>query len=208
MRSPTGLGLPGSSTGWSGGTCSWSRSTTNDGGSGSTTSSPRSPAPGARGWRPGQVAELHLRAAEWFRERGHIDEAFSHLMAAERRGEAAELARKSWLTYIDNGRAPAVRSWLRALGAQPGGDDPAADVTAAWLAALFGDGDALAVHLAALDGLADYGPLPDGAPSVVPAIALIRGTFGLAGPVDMLDAAQRAVQLEYGDRSPYVASAS
>ena len=156
---------------------------------------------------PEQVADLHLRAAGWFGSHGHIEDAFSHLMSAGRRGEAARLAQEHWLTYVDAGRAPTVLRWLQALGTGPGDADPAADVTAAWLAALFGDEPALASHLAALQGLGDHGPLPDGTRSVESAVALIRGTFGFGGPIDMRAAAQRAAELESDERSPYAAIA-
>jgi LuxR family maltose regulon positive regulatory protein len=42
----------------------------------------------------------------------------------------------------------------------------------------------------------DCGVLPDGTQSVDSAVALIRGIFGFGGPVDMLTASRRAIELE------------
>ena len=61
-------------------------------------------------------------------------------------------------------------AWLQSLGRNPDGFDPAEAVTAAWMAALFGDEAGLARHVQSLEGFADYGPLPDGSHSVESAL--------------------------------------
>jgi LuxR family maltose regulon positive regulatory protein len=61
--------------------------------------------------------------------------------------------------------------------------------------------------LAALDDFRDYGPLSDGAHSVESAVAMIQGLFGYGGPLEMMAAAQRAVELETDNHSPYHAIA-
>ena len=100
------------------------------------------------------------------------------------RGEAARLIQANWLTFVDAGRAPTVASWLQSLGRNPTGPDPDEEVTAAWMAALFGDVAGLARHVQSLEGYADHGPLPDGSRSVESAVSLIHGLFGYGGPVD------------------------
>ena len=156
-----------------------------DAGSGSITCSRRWP---GASWRPGTPTgspELHERAAQWHRTNGHIDEAITHLRAAGLRREAAELVQANWLTFVDAGRAPTVLAWLQSLGRNPDGFDPAEAVTAAWMAALFGDEAGLARHVQSLEGYADYGPLPDGSRSVESALSVIEGMFGYGGPLAM-----------------------
>ena len=152
---------------------------------------------------PERVPVLHARAAEWFRERGHIDEAVRHALAAGSDGDAAVLVESNWLSYVDAGRTDTVVGWLDALDTGTVAADPAAEVTAAWMSALAGDEGALSVHLAALQEFRDHGPLPDGTASVESAIALMQGLFGYGGPDEMTAGAQRAVELETDARSPY-----
>ncbi len=154
-----------------------------------------------------RIPHLHERAAQWHRTNGDIAEAISHLRAAGRRGEAAKLIQANWLTFVDAGRAPTVLSWLQSLGKPPDHADPAEEVTAAWMAALFGDEAGLAGHMQSLDGLGEHGPLPDGSRSVESALALIRGLFGYGGPIDMRAAGARAVELETDGLSPFYAIA-
>jgi LuxR family maltose regulon positive regulatory protein len=155
-----------------------------------------------------RIAQLHERAAQWHSTNGDIAEAITHLRAAGRRGEAARLIQANWLTFVDAGRAPTVQSWLQALGRNPAGPDPDEEVTAAWMAALFGDVPGLARHVQSLEGYADHGPLPDGSRSVESAVSLIHGLFGYGGPVKMRAAATRAVELETDALSPFFAIAN
>ena len=150
---------------------------------------------------------LHGRALEWFRDNGFVDEAVKHALAAGRSRDAAVLVRENWLAYVDVDRAATVAGWLDALGRPSVADDPAVGVTAAWMAALFGNVETLESLLADLEEFRDHGPLPDGARSVESATSLIRGMYGYAGPVDMAAGAQRAVELETDVGSPYYAFA-
>jgi ATP/maltotriose-dependent transcriptional regulator MalT len=155
-----------------------------------------------------RVPELHLRAADWFRRHDHIDEAVAHLLAAGRHGEASALVQANWMAYVDAGRGQTVLSWLASLGSLATLTDPAAGVTAAWMAALVGDEPALIEHLEALKAFGEHGPLPDGTRSVESAISMIQGLFGFGGPVEMLSSAKRAVELETDGRSPHYAVAN
>jgi LuxR family maltose regulon positive regulatory protein len=113
------------------------------------------------------------------------------------------MVQANWLTYVDAGRAATVLAWLDALGPSSVASDPAARVTAAWMAAMSGDRTALKDHLAALQEFKDVGPLPDGTRSVESAISMIQGVFGYSGPVEMTTGAQRALELETDGGSPY-----
>ena len=124
---------------------------------------------------PERVQALHSRALEWFRDHGHVDEAVKHALAAGRPTDAAVLVRENWLSYVDTDRAATVVGWLEAIGSRSVADDPAAGVTAAWMAALCGQEEKLNKLLTELEEFRDVGPLPDGARSVESAIAMIRG---------------------------------
>ena len=158
--------------------------------------------------RPEDMATLHARAASGSRSHGHVGEAVQHSLAAGNTEEAAGLVQANWLQYVDAGRDATVLTWLDSLGARAVRAGPAARVTSAWMAALVGDETALADHLAGLDELPDYGPLPDGTRSVESAVAMIQGLFGYCGPLEMMAYGQRAVELETDVRSPYYAIAN
>ncbi|MET1037068.1 MAG: LuxR C-terminal-related transcriptional regulator [Aeromicrobium sp.] len=157
---------------------------------------------------PDRVATLHERAACWFRDNGYVDEAIKHSIAADRTDIAIELIQQKWLQYVDAGRIATVLGWVEAIGRQPGAAEPAASVTAAWLAALVGDEDELTARLGSLDAYRDVGPLPDGTRSVESAVSMIQGLFGYGGPVEMMDGAQRAVAIETDQHSPFYALAN
>ncbi len=149
--------------------------------------------------RPQRIEELHTRAAEWFSHHGLVPEAITHWLAAGRASDASELVQANWLRFVDAGRAATVHRWLDVLG--PGDGSPPAHVTAAWMAGLAGDEQGMSRHLRALEGLGDYGPLPDGSRSVESATAQLRALLGYGGPVDMMAAARRAAELETDGRS-------
>jgi LuxR family maltose regulon positive regulatory protein len=160
------------------------------------------------GEQPNRISQLHARAAQWFSDHGHIDEAVAHSLAGGRATEAALLVQANWMKYVDAGRAATVRAWLEALGPPSIASDPAAGVAAAWMAALYGDEEGLTDHLKLLEAHRDYGPLPDGTRSVDSAIAMIQGLFGYGGPVEMLAGSQRAIELETDAHSPFYAIAN
>jgi LuxR family transcriptional regulator, maltose regulon positive regulatory protein len=156
---------------------------------------------------PDAVSSLHQRAAEWFRAHGHVDEAVTHLLAADQTAAAADLVQANLLVYLDAGRAQTAQSWLRALGPDTISRHPSAAVAAAWVAAVSGDQAALARHLDVLAPLHDHGPLPDRTQSVESAVSLIQGMFGYGGPVEMMAGARRAGELETDARTPQYALA-
>jgi len=152
---------------------------------------------------PERVPRLHAAAAHWFREHGQVDEAVMHSLASGSTRDASELVQASWLNYVGSGRAATVVGWLDSLGPSAVDGDPAARVTAAWMAALSGDQSALAEHLGGLEEVKELGPLPDGTRTVESAIGMIQGLFGYGGPIEMTSGAQRALELETDGRSPY-----
>jgi LuxR family transcriptional regulator, maltose regulon positive regulatory protein len=156
---------------------------------------------------PNRVQKLHERAARWYLTNGHVGEALIHLGAAGLRTEAAQLVQANWLTFVDAGRAPTVLSWMQSLGRNPAAPVPSEEVTAAWMAAIFGDEAGLARHLRTLEEFADLGPLPDGCRSVESAVNLIHTVFGYGGPLEMRAAGERAAALEVDGLLPFYAMA-
>jgi LuxR family transcriptional regulator, maltose regulon positive regulatory protein len=152
---------------------------------------------------PARVTRLHARAADWFGAHGFVDEAVGHAIAAGSSGRASRLVQANWIRYVDAGRAATVDGWLRALRAPELEAEPAALVTAAWMAVVRGDEASLNGLLLALDEIEDEGPLPDGTHSVESAVALINGMGGYGGPLDMARAARRANELETDPRSAW-----
>jgi LuxR family transcriptional regulator, maltose regulon positive regulatory protein len=156
---------------------------------------------------PNRVAILHDRAADWFATHGFTDEAVSHAIAAGSWARASQLLQTNWIRYVDAGRTATVQSWLQALQARESEAEPAVLVTAAWMALATGDEASLNRLLFLLADIHHDAALPDGARSVESAVAIIRGISGFGGPVDMLTAAMRAVELETDGDSPWFAFA-
>ena len=152
---------------------------------------------------PALVTRLHERAADWFRSHGFVDEAVGHAIAAGSTTRASALVQTNWMRYVDAGRAATVDGWLRALRVPELEADPAALVTAAWMALVRGDEASLDGLLGALEQVDDDRPLPDGTRSVESAVALIQGMGGYGGPRQMALAAKRASELETDPRSPW-----
>ncbi len=155
--------------------------------------------------QPDRLRQVHLRAAEWFRREGHVDEAVTHAIWAGAEELASAMIQAHWLQFPDAGRLQTIIGWLHLIGPPSAGTDPAASVTTAWIAALVGDETTLAERLGALRVYADHGPLPDGSRSVASAIAMIEAVFGYDGPVSMMRGAERAASLETNRHSPFYA---
>ncbi|MCW2803359.1 MAG: pknK 2 [Propionibacteriaceae bacterium] len=145
---------------------------------------------------PERVSALHDRAAQWYSAHGYVDEALRHALAAGSTSRASQLVQANWIRYVDAGRTATVQGWLRTLQGLEAEADPAALVTAAWMAVLSGDELSLNRFLLLLTSLHDDAPLPDGTRSVESAVAIIRAMAGFGGPVEMLACAERAVELE------------
>lgn len=158
--------------------------------------------------QPERLRSLHERAAIWFKEHAYVDEAITHSIAADRMDLAAEVIQRHWLQYVDAGRIATVIGWVDSIGDAPREAEPAASVTAAWVAALTGDQAGLAARLGDLGAFWHVGPLPDGTRSVESAVAMIHGLFGYGGPVEMMHGARRAVAIETDQHSPFYALAN
>jgi LuxR family maltose regulon positive regulatory protein len=154
-----------------------------------------------------QLNDLHGRAAEWFADHGYVDEAIRHAIAAGSTPVAARLVHTNWITYVDAGRTATVDYWLKTLRGGDGPPDPAASVTAAWIAMVRGHVAEFNALLDELENAPDIGALPDGTTSVRSALALLKGMTGYDGVVSMANAAHQAAELETDTRSPWYSMA-
>ena len=153
------------------------------------------------------VRGLHDRASDWFAAHGYVDEAVRHALAAGDRARAARLMQANWIRWVNAGRTATVEDWLRTVRATPGPTEPAALITAAWVALVKGNEGELRDLVSALELTPDVGPLPDGTRTVGSSIALLTGMTGYDGPEQLLASGLRAVDLEVDPRSPWYASA-
>jgi LuxR family transcriptional regulator, maltose regulon positive regulatory protein len=156
---------------------------------------------------PDITPSLHNRASAWHRQSGSADEAIRHALAGADTVAAVELIAQSWYTYVDSGRAPTVRSWMRSLGDTAIAASPLAAHCAAWAAAVTGDRESLRRWLPLVAAGEYQGPLPDGMRSMQFSAALVQGTFGFDGIRPMRKAAALAVSLEEDRSSPWYALA-
>jgi len=154
-----------------------------------------------------RVKILNDRAADWFAVHGLVDDAIRHALAAGSGARAARLVQANWMRYVDEGRAATVQNWLEALQLIGAGNEPAALVTAAWMAARAGEEQLLDVILEELAEVRDDARLPDGTRSVESAVCILRALTGYGGPPVMLASALRAGELETDPSTPWYAFA-
>ena len=74
---------------------------------------------------------------------GSADEAIGHALAAGDFTRSAALIAQHWYRYMDASRVATVRSWHRSLGDDNISTNPLAAHSAAWVAALTGDREAV-----------------------------------------------------------------
>ena len=155
---------------------------------------------------PASVPGLHRRAADWLEANGEISAAVEHALAAGDVDHAARLISTIALRLERTGRGATVRRWLDALGPEPLERLPELALIAGWFAALHGDtADAMRCLAAAEQGSHDDARV-FGAGSFASAAALLRALMCAAGPDQMREDAQLAVEIE-AEWSPWRAVA-
>ncbi|HEY2258282.1 MAG TPA: LuxR C-terminal-related transcriptional regulator [Solirubrobacteraceae bacterium] len=88
--------------------------------------------------KPSAAAELHRRAADWFRSRGMAPETIEHAAAAGDHDLVAQILIEDHLALIRSGRARTLLRWVRTLPAEQLVDRPELAVVAATAAATIG----------------------------------------------------------------------
>jgi LuxR family maltose regulon positive regulatory protein len=64
---------------------------------------------------PGEIPELHKRAAMWLEQNGHLDEATRHALASRDMTWAAEMIERNALPLINMGEVTALARWIGRL---------------------------------------------------------------------------------------------
>jgi LuxR family transcriptional regulator, maltose regulon positive regulatory protein len=145
---------------------------------------------------PGEESRVRRRAAVWYEQHGHPEEAVGYAMAAGDQRTAARLITAYAQRLNSEGRIRLVRAWLDALDEQLLLADPPLAATAAWVWSLTGDGPRAlsALHLAEDAGF--DGPMPDGSASLQSAVLRARAGLAPNGLAAMRADAELAVALE------------
>jgi LuxR family maltose regulon positive regulatory protein len=146
---------------------------------------------------PGLAPLLHRRASEWHREYGTAAEAISHAIAASDLADARELIASRWDSYLNEGLAGTVESWLNSLPPDMVTEDSRLCLTKAWLASHTGRLDEVEPWVQAAES-ATQGTFADGPSSVESAASMLRAdTFHMVGDLAGAESAnRRALELE------------
>ncbi len=64
---------------------------------------------------PGEIPELHKRAALWFEQNGHLNDAFRHALASQGVEWAADMIERNVLPMINIGEVTALARWIDRL---------------------------------------------------------------------------------------------
>ena len=155
---------------------------------------------------PDVIAELHLRAADWYESNGSLVPALEHLSNTTERARRAQLVAQLLLPTYQSGQIATVERWLSMLGDSAIEAYPPLAVLAGWLSLLTGQTAAAERWAAMLDTLSfDLTPL-DGSASFDSSRAMFRAAFCSAGPEHMMSDASFAVAQEPPD-SPWLNTA-
>lgn len=167
---------------------------------------------------PDGVIDLHRRAAAWHRDRGLIDEAIRHALAARELGDAAEIVEAHADEVLARGEGETLRRWLAALPEEAVRSRPRLGVIMAVSALNAGRLEVVERLLIATEaGIGDRREVPRGPASrlgsatenLPAAIANLRATMALIrGEPDRASAlAQEALQrIPAGEHGPKLSS--
>ncbi|HEX6149829.1 MAG TPA: LuxR C-terminal-related transcriptional regulator [Nocardioides sp.] len=158
---------------------------------------------------PEIVADLHVRAADWYEKNGSPELAVEHLLQTDDCRRAAELVAKAALPTYRSGQLATVRRWFATLGDDGVEEYPPLAVLRAWLAAATGATEEALRWLAHADGVEFDGPQVDGTASFESARAMLRVAMCPDGPGRAMRDAQLAVEQEapwsdWRDRALYL----
>jgi len=149
---------------------------------------------------PELVAELHRRAAAWYRDQGAVHDAIEHATAAGDFSDAIEQITTHWYEFLQRGRQETVSAWIDRLPDEVIAADPDLCLTKAWLGVNTGRLDEVdrwieAAGLAAAPRpeTADLPPLSAGVASLRAIHCYMDGNVGAA-----VLAGRLALELERG----------
>jgi hypothetical protein len=124
----------------------------------------------ARLWatEPAEARRLHARASRLFEQRGDLDAAVRHAVAAEDGDRAATIILAHAANLVLAGRSARLGQWLDLLGDHAADTDARVALAGAWYALGIADRDRLILSVLAAERAGWDGPLPDGSPSLAP----------------------------------------
>jgi LuxR family maltose regulon positive regulatory protein len=145
---------------------------------------------------PDAIADLHLRAANWYEANGSPAMAVEHLSFTNERDRCAQLVTTLVLPTYQSGQMATIERWLSMLGDSAIEAYPPLAVLAGWISVLSGD-TTEAERWDAMLQAASFEAVPsDGSASFESARAILRAAFCPAGPEEMLSDASLAVAQE------------
>ena len=147
---------------------------------------------------PDILPTLNLRAFEWYRDQGSLDEAVTHALRAGAYPEAAEVLAVRWRDYVTTSRHATVLAWLRQIPPELLDGNAVLQLVQAWTLSLDGQAEATQDAIEALERLKpfDSGALPDGFSSVEASLATLRGLIPRGDIGGGLENARRAAEVE------------
>ncbi|PPL20338.1 LuxR family transcriptional regulator [Microterricola pindariensis] len=131
---------------------------------------------------PGRVAELHVRAAEWYEQNGSPEKAIEHLLETPDRTNSVRLVTEHAMATFQAGQMGTVQRWLGELGPVTVESHPPLGVLAGWIAVMSGQAIE-ADRLAAMLESASFAPKPfDGSATFDSSRAMLRALMCASGP--------------------------
>jgi LuxR family maltose regulon positive regulatory protein len=102
--------------------------------------------------RAERIPDLHRRASAWFAERGDVDDAVHHALAADDAATAADVITRHFDALLRRNEDATVRRWLDALPQHVFDERPRLHLAQGFLAVHGGDVTAVERAIAAVDG--------------------------------------------------------
>ena len=158
-------------------------------------------------WEWGHMSEgdrnaAHLRASEWFIERGFTREGIDHAIDGRAHQRAGELIGAHWYDIFMRGGGETLRAWFDRLPSSAFDAYPPMLIPAAWTAAFSGDVDETLRYSTAARRVTFDGPMPDGSASYASGLAILTAGLGHDGMAQASVDAETAFDLEPAD-SPW-----
>ena len=152
---------------------------------------------------PGEMAALHLKAADWFEDHGYAGEAVDHALRSGDMQRARELVLEHWISTLNRGEVATILRWLDALPEEMERNDPSLSLSRCWALFVGGQGAAaIGPHLEraedACERLSSEGTLAGPQQSLVAAqLAMMRSVLARAQGqhAGSVSYAERAVRL-------------
>ena len=144
---------------------------------------------------PERLPELHGRAGVWLQDRGDVDGAIDHAVAAGDATRAGDLLISNVVGYLGHGQVGMVRQWLGEFSDERVAADPRLALAAAHAALAVGDANR-AQHWRLAAGELDGAPASPGGRSVGAGVALVEALSPRAGLAAIGAIASRAYEVE------------